>query len=46
MRNLEVGETIHIKISYIRTNLIRRKDADYFDILRMKLNWGFDGGKA
>ena len=46
VRNLEVGETIHIKISYIRTNLIRRKDADYFDILRMKLNWGFDGGRV
>lgn len=41
--NLERNDRVHIKISHTRANLIRRANIDYFDILRLKLSWGYGG---
>ncbi|MRI83267.1 MAG: NAD(+) kinase [Nitratiruptor sp.] len=40
MYEFEAGDTIQIKKAPIGARLIHRKERNYFDVLREKLNWG------
>ena len=37
---LEVGQSIHIKLADKKVKLIHRNEFDYFDVLKEKLRWG------
>ena len=37
---LEIGESIHIKLAQKRVKLIHREEFNYFDVLKEKLGWG------
>jgi len=37
---LEVGQSVHIKLAQKRVQLIHKNEFDYFDVLKEKLGWG------
>ena len=37
---LEIGQSIHIKLAKKKVKLIHRDEFNYFDVLKEKLNWG------
>ena len=37
---LEIGQSIHIKLAKKRVKLIHREEFNYFDVLKEKLHWG------
>ncbi len=37
---LELGQSIHIKLATNRVKLIHREEFNYFEVLKEKLNWG------
>ena len=39
-QELEIGQSIHIKLAKKRVKLIHREEFNYFDVLKEKLNWG------
>lgn len=40
MHELDIGESIHIKLASKSAKLIHREEFNYFDVLREKLGWG------
>ncbi len=40
MHKLDIGESIHIKLSQNYAKLIHREEFNYFDVLKEKLGWG------
>ncbi len=40
MYELEIGESVHIRLATKRARLIHREEFNYFDVLKEKLGWG------
>ncbi len=40
MHELDIGESVHIKLASKRARLIHREEFNYFDVLKEKLGWG------